>query len=139
MEFLRFDEPEFLTLNAANTGGYSLDQELGDRALLLMGEGIFHPNPKSNWWKSGWKLTEHGKTYYDAFLEQVRANHGHVWMTHRETHPDSYDENEAYGDTIDTFAYSVGHHNGMECKNCGFSFCYHCENEMEITHCSRGG
>jgi hypothetical protein len=135
MEITRFDEIEFQIINCGKTGGYYLSEEHGERALLMMEQGILHPNPKSNWHVSGWKLTDYGKEYYDVFLAQVHANHGHVWMTNRDSNPDIYDDDDEYGNSVNIFAYSVGYHNGMQCKNCGFSFCEHCDSEMEIEPC----
>lgn len=137
MEIVRFDKTEFAVINASHSGAYSLNEELGERASLLMEQGVLHTNPKSNWSNTGWKLTDYGKQYYDAFLEQVHANHGHIWMTHRETNPDLYEEGDEYGNSIDAFAYFVGYHNGMVCKKCGFGFCMHCKSEFEIEHCGK--
>lgn len=133
----RFDEIEFRAIQCGENGGYypyGLDE--ADRAILLMKEGIYENNPKSNWSNTGWKFTEFGKEYYDKFMEKVQKKHGHMWMTNLETNPEFWNSDE-YGNKIDIFAYESGFHNGPKCKNCGFEFCHHCLNEMEIPVCSK--
>lgn len=137
MNITRFDTIEYDVLQCGVSGGYyPVDSERGQRAIVLMEEGIFNNNPPQEWHKNGYKgFTESGKLYYKAFMEKVRESHGHEWETHYDSDPDIYDNDER-GNQINIFAYSSGYHNGPQCKNCGFSFCHHCENEMEIPHCS---
>lgn len=137
MKIKRFDSIEFDVLRCGERGGYyPLETEQGQRALLLMREGVYNDNPPGMWWKDGYKgFTKKGEGYYKTFMEKVRATHGHVWETNNETSPDIYDDDE-YGKRINSFAYSEGYHNGPRCKNCGYSFCEHCMNEMEIPACS---
>ncbi len=137
MEIKRFDNLEFKVLDASNGGMYSLREDYAERALSLMAEGIIKDNPQQKWGDSGWKLTEQGRQYYRAFLEQMRAKHGHVWMLRKESNPESYEDGDEYGNGVDIFAYSVGYHNGMVCNKCGFSFCVHCDSEMELDACAK--
>lgn len=135
MEIKRFDLVEFEVLSCAEMGYYP-DGERAERAIVLMDEGVFIQNPRDNWQKSGWKFTDEGKEYFNAFIAKVREKHGHKWTTRHDENPDLYENNEN-GNTIDRFAYSVGYHNGMRCKECGFTFCVHCDSEFEIEKCHR--
>lgn len=120
----RFDKIEFDVLEASYTGMFynSPESDNAKRALLLMSEDIIKNNPFEKWSETGWKLTEKGHKYYLEFMELVREKHGHIWKTDDDGN-------------IDIFAYSAGYHNGMVCKNCGYSFCKHCNSEFDIPEC----
>jgi len=139
MKIKRFDSIELNTLICGERGGYYPDgTDEGERAKLLMIEGVFNKNPVKNWQKNGYAgFTEYGKKYYAAFMKRIAQKHGHVWETNRDTNPDLYDEDDEHGKKINAFAYSSGYHNGMVCKKCGFSFCRHCESEFEIPKCTK--
>lgn len=138
VELRRYDQIEFDILNILLNGiGYYGGDEHAERALLLMREGVIKDNPRENWPKSGWKLTEYGKEYAEAFLSEVRARHGHVWMTHEETNPDIYNDGSEYDKSIDWFAMSYGYHYGPRCKKCGLEFCHHCNDEFNISPCPK--
>jgi hypothetical protein len=134
MKITRFDELEYCVLNCSVNGMFSQEEDAKERALLLMNEGIFNENPISNWWRSGWKLSDTGKEYYKEFMDAVREKHGHIWMTYRDSEPELY-KNDDYGNTVDLFAYSEGNHNGYVCKKCGYSFCMHCTSEFNVPEC----
>lgn len=138
---MKFDKIEYEILKCGlplpKGGDYYTSKEYEQRALELMDEGILQFNPVEQWHISGWELTEQGINYYNEFEQKVQQKHDHVWMTNRETHPDWYDDNENYGDEVDVFAYSIGYHNGPKCKNCGFSFCQHCESEFDVEPCNK--
>lgn len=135
MRITRFDTIEYDVLQCGVFGGYYLaDSEHGQRAILLMQKGIFKNNPPKNWYKSGYIFTKKGNLYYKAFMDKVYKSHGHVWKTIYDSNPSLY-KNSEYSKQIDFFAYESGYHNGPQCKNCGFSFCHHCKNEMEIPKC----
>ncbi len=138
MKIKRFDELEFSILNIIELGMYSLDEDAGERAILLMKEGILVDNPKNNWVISGWKFTEEGEIYCKEFMELLRKEHGHIWMTYKDTDPEFYkNKDDPYLDRIDPFAYSEGYHNGYICKKCGYSFCTHCTPEFNVPECIR--
>ena len=137
---MRFDIVEFQVLYIVKIGLYYLDKEIGHRALLLMEEGILKSNPEKNWARSGWRFTPEGELYYKEFMKKLRENHGHIWKTNRDSDPELYEEKEdEYADQIDKFAYSVGYHNGMICKKCGYSLCEHCTNEFDVPVCTSKG
>jgi hypothetical protein len=134
----RFDEVEYRVLDCSTNGMFCQSGDEVDRALLLMSEGILVENPISNWWKSGWKLTNKGNEYIKEFRDAVREKHGHEWATYRDTDPDLYKDDD-YGNSIDNFAYSYGFHNGFVCKKCGYHFCMHCLSEFNVPECSNKG
>jgi hypothetical protein len=125
MQINRFDEIEYEILIHANPDGFgvALDNPHKDRALLLMKEGILVKNPYKNWLKTGWNLTPEGLKYRELFINKLRKQHGHEWLTLDEC------------DKIDSFAYSSGFHNGPRCKKCGYEFCKHCTSEFVIDEC----
>ena len=137
----RFDEIEYLVLRCASPDGmgHIPKDPHRTRALLLMEEGIIKENPEDNWSQSGWKLTDKGLKHWNKFVNEVRKNHGHVWMTRKESDPDLYDGDTEYDNQIDTFAYTPSEYcNGPVCKNCGYGFCQHCTIEFEIdTKCAK--
>lgn len=53
---------------------------------------------------------------YIAFLRTEMLETEHEWRTHEEA-----------PDKIDTFAYSIGIHNGPVCVKCGYSYCQNCD------------
>ena len=138
MKIKRFDNTEFRVLQCGKGGGYyPKGTDEGKRALLLMNEGVLQSNPPEKWSYNGYiGFTEYGNKYYDAFMLRVRKKHGHVWETKREASPEFYEDDER-GNEIDTFAYSVGYHNGPRCKKCGFEFCHHCTTEFEVEVCEK--
>jgi hypothetical protein len=137
MKMKRFDTVEYKVMQCGKGGTYYPDDtDEAERALLLMDEGVFEKNPRNRWSESGWKFTKRGEQYYQAFMKAVREKHGHIWKTHRDNDPDSYQEGDVYGDIIDIFALSHGYHNGPECKKCGYSFCQHCDCEFDVPHCT---
>ena len=137
MNIKRFDRIEFEVLEHAHPDGtgYFPNYPHKDRALLLMEEGVLVKNPLKNWIDFGWKLTKEGIEYHNSFMEKLRKRHNHKWKTNRDSSPEDYKEGDEYGDKIDTFAYSIEHHNGMECKKCGFTFCKHCKSEFDVKKC----
>ena len=132
----RFDVIELRVLLCGDNGGYyPLHTEEGERALILMKEGVFNSNPPENWSHNGYAgFTKKGRAYFVRFMKAVRAKHGHDWMTNADRDED-YIGTE-YGSQLDGFAYSSGYHNGYVCKKCGFSFCIHCLTELEIPVCN---
>ena len=143
MNIKRFDKIEFRVLLCADPrpasfgGGFIPDDPYKERALLLMKEGIIKDNPVSNWWNTGWELSEKGIKYWDKFLEKLRENHGHTWMTNYESDRGYYDADSKYGKQINWFALEANMHNGPRCKKCGFDFCHHCTSEFEVEKCTK--
>lgn len=138
MDITRFDVIEFDVLNCGKNGGFYREEERSTRAKIFMDEGIFLFNPEDQWIISGWKLSDKGLAYYDAFMQKLDNRHGHVWMTNHESNPDIYDADE-YGNQRNIFAMSYGYHNGPKCKNCGYEFCQHCDSEFEVSECKKRG
>lgn len=138
---MKFDKIEYEILKCGlpfpKGGGYYTTEEHAQRALELMDEGILQYNPIEEWHISGWKLTEKGQKYCNEFMKKVQQKHSHVWLTNRDNDPGGYDDDSTYGDEVDIFALEYGHHNGPECKKCGFSFCHHCTSEFDIEPCSK--
>jgi hypothetical protein len=122
MNIKRYDNTEFRILKACG-GLYITNSPYKERALLMMQDGILKNNPFENWKVSGWRFTQKGLEYYDAFMQKVRDSHGHIW------------ELNDYNNEINEFAYESSHCNGPRCINCGFSFCQHCTDEMNIPKC----
>ncbi len=132
-----FDQIEFDVLKCSKDGGYFRGHEHVARAIHLMSIGILENSPQDKWSYSGWKLTELGELYYEGFMKKVQEKHGHVWMTHKESNPDLYNDDSEYSNSVDIFAYEVGFHNGMKCKKCGYEFCMHCTSEFEVEKCTK--
>ena len=118
--------------------GYYMDEEFKKIALDMMEKGILENNPVEEWSNSGWKATKKGIKLFKSFEEKLQKLHGHIWKTNRDCDPDDYkDEESEYADKVNIFAYSVGYHNGPECKKCGYSFCHHCRSEFDIPKCDK--
>jgi len=141
MKIKRLDSIELRVLNCAHPDGigyYYPNGKEAKRAILLMDEGIINKIPESEWSKSGWELTNEGLNYFDSFIITVRNNHGHEWMTRRDSDPyfNYYNKGDKRENDLDNFAYSSGYCNGYVCKNCGLNFCHHCDTELDIEICS---
>lgn len=134
MDESRFDGKIFIILEHAQPDGIGYVPD--DKALELMEEGYLKKSPKSKWHISGHKTTKKGTELYNKWLNEIRAKHGHIWMTNGDSEWKADEEDSDYNREIDSFAYSEGHHNGYKCKKCGFEFCHHCNNEWELPVCS---
>lgn len=78
--------------------------------------------------KSNWEETFRKSLSYVLAKNLDEKAKGHVWKRDDIVFPDGYVP-------PDTFAYSIGYHNGPECESCGFSYCIHCTSR--ITKCPR--
>jgi len=134
MDENKFDGTMFSILEHAQPEGFGFIND--DKALILMKKGYLIYSPKREWYKSGHKTTKKGTALYKKWLKEIRAKHGHIWMTNADSEGKTKDLSN-YDKQLDNFAYTAGeYHNGYKCKKCGFGFCKHCYSEWEIPICS---
>jgi hypothetical protein len=138
---MEFNDKDYRILKCAqpNAMGYIND----DRALELMKLGYLENNPKENWSNNGYKATRKGVIIFNKWIKDMRLSHGHIWMTYEDycKKEGLHDKGDKYSKKEKTepcsYAYSEGYHNGYKCKECGFEFCHHCNNEFDIPKCSK--
>ena len=130
---IEFNKKNYNVLKCGTNRMYSTTKKNMEIALDLMKKDIFIKSPKLQWGNSGWKLTKKGEKLFKEFKKKLLESHGHIWKTNRDSWPK---EDGEYGNMIDEFAYSIGIHNGPECKICGYSFCMHCTSEFDIPKCT---
>ena len=126
MKINRFDLMEYKIVERCESGyGFYNEGKIIERVKIWMKEGLMKTIPKEEWQEKGWIFTKKGKQYTKLFLKKLRKRHGHDWVTYEGS------------DIPDPFAYSIGTHNGFECRKCGYTFCQHCKVEFEIEKCNK--
>lgn len=59
--------------------------------------------------------------------DYISNSKGHVWKLKKDSIWWDNEELDGKGDVIDTFAWGYEFCNGVECKNCGYQMCVHCD------------
>lgn len=73
----------------------------------------------------------------DKEKDYIKDSKGHVWKLKRDSIWWDSEELDGNGDEVDTFAWSQEFCNGIECINCGYSMCIHC-NAVPSYECNYG-
>lgn len=138
-ENIPFNKLNYQVLKCGTKEGYGYydDNERTKIAFDLMEKGLFLKSPKHEWSNSGWKATAKGEKLFIEFAKKLQELHGHIWKTNIECIPEIYEKGDVYANQVNDFAFSSGHHNGPECKNCGYSYCRHCKSEFDIPKCTK--